>query len=153
MSNPLRPHGLQITRLAVRGISQARILEWVAYTLLKKSKQKKKCNSFNFPCFHSHQQHDISSSTSETSRHTVPTLKLWAVLVSRALTFVNFLKRWLNSHQYGFLRSVLNCPQRLKKTTTRLHSHPSFPESSLISCLSAGLAGLRSIQEKKEVVF
>ena len=83
----------------------------------------------------------------------MPTLKLWAVLVSRALTFVNFLKRWLNSHQYGFLRSVLNCPQRLKKTTTRLHSHPSFPESSLISCLSAGLAGLRSTQEKKEVVF
>ena len=41
MSNSLMPHGLQLTSSSVYGISQARILEWVAISFSRESSPPK----------------------------------------------------------------------------------------------------------------
>lgn len=73
-------------------------------------------------------------------------------LVSRAVTLVNFVKPWLRSHQCGFLRSVLSCPQRWK-ATSRPALTSFLPWEHAVSWPSEGQACLMGMEGNKAVVF
>lgn len=129
-------------------ISKLFSMIWQASSNQRKALRAKTCFSF----FHSHWQPDISSSTSETRSHTAPSPESRAVLVSRAVTLVNFVKPWLRSHQCGFLRSVLSCPQRWK-ATSRPALTSFLPWERAVSWPSEGQACLMGMEGNKAVVF